>query len=247
MAYGYVNGATTANTTNPTGGVAITLSYTPAASTNLLVIYYLYFHNAAPTVSISDTATNTWNSLASVDNVASFGGVRAWWAQSVGSSATTISVSASTVTTTPNFGIVEYNGLLTTSAVFVSGEVATHDQSTVDQGNTANAITAGPTATPTTNPVLCLGMTFDTNVADTVVAGTGFTNRQALKIGTSVQGLFEDKRITSNSAGTVTFTGGNASGVFPITVAALFHEPPVGGGPVSPIMYQTRYKPYYSN
>lgn len=241
QAYTYVGGAQVSSSGSAT---SISISHTCAAVGNLEVLFAIYFHHSAVTITPTNTDGFTWSNVISSDNPSSYGGVRVYYAVCSSTSSDTITVSFSgSGVTYPTGAVVEYSGL--TGTPYVTGEYAFADHST-STGNYsgANSNSSGNTPTLSGNPDLLVGITYDTNGTSSTglwSAGTGFTGRQTMQFeGSSgnVVGLVEDELLSSNSAVAATFTATtSASTVAPVTAAIVFHQ--TSGGTCTHTFYDS--------
>ncbi|HEX5461057.1 MAG TPA: hypothetical protein VFX20_13920 [Steroidobacteraceae bacterium] len=123
---------------------------------------------------------------------------------------------------------VEYSGLSTT-APFVSGEDNGNSQRPAPGSGTPNGVTSNATPTLASQPAIVIGFSsilHSTNGPPT--AGAGYTARGGpfWQFGTGTNfALFEDKRVTSTSADTATFTAPTSSTDNFDTYVVVFHEP----------------------
>src|SRR6185437_12280623 len=151
-AYTYVGGAQVSSASAPG---SITLGYTPASG-DLLVLFVVFFHHSAETVTPTDTQGNTWNTVISSDNTASYGGMRVFYAVAKSNTATTITVTFGGLVTFPTAAVVEYSGL--NSSPFVTGEFSFADHSVTSANySAANSNSSGSTPTLSGNPDLVVG------------------------------------------------------------------------------------------
>lgn len=220
-----------------TASTSVSVSYTcHSTSGTVIVMWVMYFHHSAVTVTPSNTDGFTWNQVIASDNVASYGGMRAYYAMCTSTSPDTMKATFSgSGVSYPAIGVIEESGL--TGTPYVTGEYAFADLSgTTGNYSASNSNSSGNTPALSGNPALIVGVTFDTNGTSSSglwSAGTGFTARQTMQSAGSssqVDGLFEDKQVSSDSAVAATFTATtSASTVAPVTAAIVFHEPSAGG------------------
>lgn len=231
MAYSYVTGAN-----NSLNGQAAsrTIAYAPAAVNNLLIVPAIAFSSVSgKTMSISDTASNSWQTASAlfIADTTNFGYSKVWWALANNTTSTNITVtwSGSNVTD-PLMGVEEYTGLnTTTGTIFTTGELAVNDDSSSSL-TSGTGYNSGNTPTLSGNPCLVWGWSFDTALnatgsTNSVAAGSGFSGRQIyLGENTNRNGLSEDMRVTANTAVDATFTS-NFSSISPVAYCLVFHEP----------------------
>lgn len=222
-------------TTEPGESLSTGVAYNPSAVGNVMVVWMLYFSNIGYNFVFNDnTGANTWNNLFLSNNPTSYGGCGAWWTvlNNIGTGNFVMTLSNTNgpdaITTDLTFGALEYTGL--NASPFVSGEYSFNDQSSGGDGNTPNFCTSGNTPTLSSAPVLLVGGSYDTNNPDIMSAGTGFNARLSIAVGGAgssfYQGLMEDMLYDGTSPVAATFTGGNATGVQPVSFVIALHYTP---------------------
>lgn len=194
---------------------------------NFILVVAAYSNASAQTVTCADTLGNTYVEVGSgIFSAGSSTGFRILYAKNISGGTNQVTATYGAACTNRGIYCVEYSGVDIIDPYF-SGEIATQEQSAPGTG--ANAISSGNTPTLQYQPALVFGFSYDvTGGTGNMVAGTGFTSRQtSVWLATlGLEGCAEDKRVTSTSATSATFTDAafGGSNVF-LTAAVVFSEP----------------------
>jgi len=159
------------NAVEGSGVGSVTVAFTTGNTAGRTILAFVRMSTTTQTVSISDTAGNTYTQA--VAQVQSTDGhqIRLFYAKNIVGGANTVTASFSSANSHPWLSIYEISGLSTTSPL---------DQTASAQGSNSVSVSTGPTAaTQSNNEFVFVGSGFNTpSFNGTVTAGTGYTLAQ---------------------------------------------------------------------
>jgi len=190
------------NAVEGSGVGSVTVAFTTGNTAGRTILAFVRMSTTTQTVSISDTAGNTYTQA--VAQVQSTDGhqIRLFYAKNIVGGANTVTASFSSANNHSWLSIYEISGLSTTSPL---------DQTASAQGSNSVSVSTGPTAaTQSNNEFVFVGSGFNTpSFNGTVTAGTGYTLAQ--QDTTNSRAANESLLSSSPSSFTGNFTLSNAA------------------------------------
>lgn len=192
MAYGYVQKIANQDLTGTSAGTIATAAMTVSAGSTIIVV--IFFFGADTTCTITDTLGNTYTQRGPEINDGGSSRVRRYSTVSVGSGSNAVTATFGATRAYRCVSAEEYTGVGAFSVA--SGQLQ------VSPGLNADALTS-TNATPGGQPALQWGVCHRIELENFPPnAGTGFNSRAVMWN----EGRTEDRRLTSTSATSATFT-----------------------------------------
>lgn len=207
-------------------GLTQTFTYGSAVSAGALLVCFAVGANQVNGVltGIVDTSLNTWQQFGAGSPVTTPLGHAwsGWYAMNVAGATPTLTATFTGSSTNRGLLCASYTGIATASAFDVGA-----GQGQTNPGTATDAVTTGAASTTAAND-LVVAATITQN-AQTVTAGTGFTDRFNGAWGTALDVVVEDMNVGSPTSVAGTFTVTNAAADFQSLMGA-FKEPAAAGG-----------------